>query len=86
MHLTGHRVAASSTGKIDLILLFFITSRMKVMNTNPPQYDITYLRDRPMAEVSLGLSAIFSWRVSSPKYFLGLPHIQQEQTVLFFAR
>jgi len=34
----------------------------------------------------LGLSAIFSWRVSSPKYFRGLPHIKQEQTVLFFAR
>jgi hypothetical protein len=40
----------------------------------------------PKAEVRLGLSAIFSWRVSSPKYFRGLPHIKQEQTVLFFAR
>jgi len=32
------------------------------------------------------IEANFSWWVTTPKYLRGFPHIQQEQTVLFFAR
>jgi hypothetical protein len=31
-------------------------------------------------------AALFSCLVTNPKYFLGFPHIQHEQTVLFLER